>query len=185
MTLLPPPSIANGPPVAFWPRRRAFLALGGAALVLAACTDTGGLVSGGFDPVDVSQAEAKDAINAIRRQNGVGELVPDPILRQLAIDQAQLMARYDILSHVVTPNNIFRRRMIRSGYGGPAAENISAGRHNLADALNGWMNSPEHRENMLNPLRTRFGIAAARVAPDRKSRYGIYWAFMLGNPPVT
>jgi Cysteine-rich secretory protein family len=180
------PRFANGfanpnAHIGAWRGRRAFLALGGSALLLSACADRGGLAVGGFDPIDVSQAETEAALNAIRRENGLGELVQDTVLLQLAVDQAFLMARYDVLSHEVTGNNAFRRRMIRSGYGAPAGENLSAGRPTLAAAIKGWMNSPDHRENMLNPGRARFGIAAARVAPERKSRYGIYWALMLGN----
>ncbi len=52
----------------------------------------------------------------------------------------------------------------------------------LDQAIDGWLNSPAHREALLSTKFIEFGLAAATVAPERKSRYGIYWAFIAGGP---
>lgn len=162
--------------------RRAVLGGVGALVLLPGCSLTGS-GTGAYDPVNISQGEAASAINAIRRQHGLAELSPNGTLLRLAKEQAGLMARHDLLTHEVTKANSFRNRMVKASYGGNAGENLSAGRRDLASALRGWMNSAGHRKNMLNPNHRDFGIAAARVAADRQSRYGIYWALVLGGPP--
>ena len=38
------------------------------------------------------------------------------------------------------------------------------------------------RNTLLSTRFVEFGLAVARVSPDRKSRYGTYWAFVAGGP---
>ena len=52
----------------------------------------------------------------------------------------------------------------------------------LEQAIQGWLNSPGHRATLLSTRFVEFGLAVAKVAPDRKSRYGTYWAFIAGGP---
>lgn len=160
-------------------QRRVLIGLLASTPLLTACTFGS---SGDFDPVSVDQRAAEAAINEIRRQNGLQELHHNRVLQIAANNQARLMAEADTMSHTVSSGNDFGARIKRTGFSGPAAENLSAGRVSVSSALGGWMRSPGHRENMLNPAFDAYGLAAARVGPERDSRYGIYWAMVLGGP---
>ena len=150
---------------------------------LAACGPTQfALGPAAVEPFYVSEAEAKAAISSIRVKHGLGPVQPSFQLRQAAMDQAELMARGDSLTHQVRWQDSFPARLKRAGFEGDAGENVSAGRVSLASALDGWMNSPPHRANLLNPDYTHFGIAAMKVGASRNSRYGIYWALVIGKP---
>lgn len=131
--------------------------------------------------IEVSSSAAASAINALRASNRRAPLTPDGALQRAAAHQAELMAELDEISHRLR-GQALPSRVRRAGYDGLAGENLSAGRTALAAVLDGWMNSPGHRRNMLDPRFSEFGIAAARVAPDRPSRYRTYWALIFGIP---
>ena len=56
-------------------------------------------------------------------------------------------------------------------------ENIAAGYQTPAAVVEGWMNSPGHKANILNPEFTTIGIGCIR----HDSLYQIYWAQCFGN----
>jgi uncharacterized protein YkwD len=58
-------------------------------------------------------------------------------------------------------------------------ENIAAGRPTAAATFQGWMNSPGHRANILNPHFTEVGFGYASSA---KSEYRHYWVQVFGRP---
>lgn len=53
-----------------------------------------------------------------------------------------------------------------------AGENIAAGQRTPKDVVNGWMNSPGHRANILNTDYTSIGVGCYH---DNNSKYGVYW----------
>ncbi|MCL1831845.1 MAG: CAP domain-containing protein [Oscillospiraceae bacterium] len=55
-----------------------------------------------------------------------------------------------------------------------AGENIAAGQKSPEEVMEGWMNSPPHRENILNPDWEHVGVGIA-VNPDGYMGYGTYW----------
>ncbi len=55
-----------------------------------------------------------------------------------------------------------------------AAENIAAGQTSAQAVVNSWMNSPGHKQNMLNPAYTHLGAGYARGGS-----YGHYWTQMF------
>ena len=55
-------------------------------------------------------------------------------------------------------------------------ENVAAGYRNASDVVDGWMNSPGHRANILNPGFTRIGVAVATSADDTP-----YWTMVLSG----
>ena len=121
---------------------------------------------------------AQSMISGYRHNNGLSDVMLDPVLMRLAGDQARAMAQRDKLDHAV--NGEFKNRMKNSGFDAKVAvENISAGYHTLAEAFSGWRDSPPHRANMLNQGATRMGIAAA-YAPN--SKYKVFWSLILAAP---
>jgi len=121
---------------------------------------------------------AQSMISGYRTNNGLGVVVIDPALMQLASEQARAMAVRDKLDHSVS--RPFQQRLEQSGFNASVAvENIGAGYDTLAEAFSGWRESPAHRANMLNRDVTRMGIATA-YAPQ--SRYKVFWSLILAKP---
>jgi uncharacterized protein YkwD len=121
---------------------------------------------------------AQSMISGYRSNNGLGPVVIDTELMQLANEQARAMAARDKLDHSVSKP--FQERLQQSGFNASVAvENIGAGYDNLAEAFSGWRESPAHRANMLNRDVTRMGIATA-YAPQ--SRYKVFWSLILAKP---
>jgi uncharacterized protein YkwD len=123
-------------------------------------------------------AAAASMISGYRQNNGLGPVVLDPALMQMAEQQARAMATKDKLDHNVAGS--FKDRLRKSGYNAKTgAENIGAGYHTLAEAFSGWRDSPPHKANMLLRGATKIGIAAVYV-PNTK--YKVFWALILAAP---
>ena len=153
-----------------------FVVLGCAALLLAACVSTPMKISGNVPVRDVSQ-EAVGLINQFRASNGLPPVIVDAGLVETARYQAVAMASANVLSHEIGGD--FTSRMNSAGFVyANAAENVGAGHSSVADAINAWIRSPHHRENMLMKDATRIGMV---VADAPTSRYRNYWALSLAS----
>ena len=125
----------------------------------------------------VDAKAAQSMISGFRRNNGLGIVILDDKLMQLAEEQARAMASKNRFEHDAA--GPFAQR-IKRGYGAKVAvENIGAGYHTLAEAFSGWRDSPPHRANMLHNGVTKMGIAAV-FSP--KSKYKVFWALILAAP---
>lgn len=158
--------------------RRAFVVLGAASL-LTACTAKGPTPGVSTSPTQLSTGAILSAINGVRAANGRRPLAYNKRLEGAARAQAQLMAQKDQLSHDLGVT--LRERVTAAGYDGAVGENVAGGHRTLEHAIQGWLDSPRHRDTLLSERFTEFGLAAATVAPGRKSRYGTYWAFIAGG----
>ncbi len=83
--------------------------------------------------------------NAMRKRWKRGMFTLDAGLSMLAAERADNMAVSGDLLHIK---------------GGPA-ENIGFGFESPEDALKGWMNSPDHRDNIVNKEHTHIGIGVS------------------------
>lgn len=129
----------------------------------------------------VNSIAAATMISQYRQNNGLGPVVVDPALTQLAEDQSANMARRNKLDHDAKAP--LAQRLNASAYPASiAVENVSAGYHTLAEAFSGWRDSPPHRANMLKSGVTKLGIAAV-YAPNTK--YKVFWTLILAStePP--
>jgi uncharacterized protein YkwD len=127
---------------------------------------------------EVDAAAAASMISGYRRNNGLGTVHVDPVLMQLAQEQARAMAAANKLGHGV--NGDFKTRLARAGLANiMAVENVSAGYHTLAEAFSGWRDSAPHRANMLQSGVSRMGIAAV-YSPT--SKYKVFWSLVLAGP---
>jgi uncharacterized protein YkwD len=157
--------------------RRHFVVFGGAAL-LTGCT-AAMIPSGTTRPGELNQATILAAINGTRARNGKPPLKYNARLESAARSQANLMAQKDTLSHDLGVT--LRQRVTNAGYDGAVGENVAGGQKTIEQAIQGWLNSPAHRNTLLSTRFTEFGLATASVGPGRKSRYGTYWAFIAGG----
>ena len=93
---------------------------------------------------------------------------------------AEDMAHYNYFSHSGHDGSDPAERVERAGYRYRATgENIAAGQTKAEDAVAGWIKSPEHCANLMNPAFTEMGVA---YAVDRSSEMGMYWTQTFGRP---
>lgn len=97
--------------------------------------------------------------NQTRAGNGLGSLKWDPALAAAALQHCNLMADMGSISHRYQGEADLT---VRAGQAGAhfslVEENVAVGPY--VDGIHrGWMNSPGHRENLLNPQIDRVGIA--------------------------
>ncbi len=131
-------------------------------------------------------SEALGLLNKFRASQGLGPVVIDANLIDVASFQSIAMASRDALTHEVAGD--FTTRINGAGFtNSNAVENVGASHASAADAIASWIKSPYHRENMLMKDATRMGMARA---DSPNSRYGNYWTLDLtsdvaGAPPKT
>ena len=114
-------------------------------------------------PANYSGENLIDLANAARRAAGLAELKENPVLTLAAYDRAEDMLVQQYFAHLSpdqrTPWDFLRAR----NYSYLAAgENLATDYPTALDAHAGWMNSPTHRANILNPAYTEIGIAVVQ-----------------------
>jgi uncharacterized protein YkwD len=156
--------------------RRGLLVLAVAGL-LSACSAVTPAPSVVTTPAQLSTASITAAINGVRAANGRPPLAYSPRLEAAARSQAQLMAQRDRLSHDLGVT--LRERVTAAGYEGAVGENLAGGQRTLEQAIEGWLQSPAHRDTLLSTRFTEFGLAAASTG--RESGYGTFWTMIAGG----
>ena len=120
-----------------------------------------------------------DLVNAERRHSGLPALVFNAQLDQMANIQAQNMARFQKMAHVIPEASLptMADRAHHVGYPfGRLAENVALDYPDAETVVQGWMNSKGHRANILNPDVVETGIAIAR-----SSSGGVYYCQVFGR----
>jgi uncharacterized protein YkwD len=114
-------------------------------------------------------AAALCLINAQRASNGLSALVDNPQLAAAAQAHSADMVVRGYFSHASTDGHDFSARIAAAGYSGQATgENLAWGagaQSTPAQIVAGWMNSPEHRANILSPAFVSSGIGVAEGSP--------------------
>jgi uncharacterized protein YkwD len=101
-------------------------------------------------------------------------------LRRAAAAHASDMAELSFFSHTGTDGSQVAERARRSGYAWrTVGENIAAGQMKAETAMQGWLKSPSHCVNLMQPSYTEMGLAFA-VNPQSES--GVYWVQVFGLP---
>jgi uncharacterized protein YkwD len=101
-------------------------------------------------------------------------------LRAAAAVHAKDMAGLSFFSHTGTDGSQVAERARRSGYAWrTVGENIAAGQMTADAAMQGWLKSPSHCANLMQPGYTEMGLAFA-VNPQSES--GVYWVQVFGLP---
>lgn len=106
-------------------------------------------------------AAAHASTNQQRTAEGLRALQQDRCLRRAAARQATAMARAGALSHQDL-SAVLAACGLRA-----AGENVGVGFASGRGVVRGWMGSPGHRANLLEPRYRREGIAAVRDAGGR------------------
>ena len=115
-----------------------------------------------------------ELISSFRLKHGEVRVTTDATLNRIAAEQARAMAAKDNLSHEALGSFTSRIAPSRAGR---AAENIAYGYDNFEKTLGQWIDSSEHRKNLLLHNATRIGIASAKDASGRRT----YWAMEIAG----
>lgn len=125
-------------------------------------------------PAIAQAASPAEMISDFRHRHGERSVTLDPTLSRIAREQADAMAAKDVLSHEVLGG--FSRRISPSG-AGRAAENIAYGYDSFPKTLNQWIESSEHRKNLLLHDASRIGIGSAKSSASGR----VYWAMEIAG----
>jgi uncharacterized protein YkwD len=141
--------------------------------VLAACAPRAGTerLSAG-STVDIASAGTQ---LSVQRAGGgiIRPLVHSPALQAAAQAQADDLRDAARLGHLGADGSPLTDRLRRAGYTACAAvENVASGTPDIRTTIARWMDSEEHRANILNPQVTQFGFASS----------GETWVLVLARP---
>ena len=102
------------------------------------------------------------------------------VLAGAATAHSRAMANNNYFDHKDRDGRMPGDRAELAGYvGQQTGENIAAGQDNTRKVVDGWLASPGHCANLMNPGFKELGVA---YAIDPKSDAGIYWTAMFGTP---
>lgn len=114
------------------------------------------------DTISEMQKQITDMTNACRVQCGVGVLYFNDKLTGVAQAHAEDMAENMYFSHTSQDGRTFDKRITNAGLNySYCGENIDAGYYSAEAAINGWLNSAGHRENLMSVNFTHIGVGAA------------------------
>ncbi len=128
----------------------------------------------------INAARAQPRQCGARRFTAAAPLRWNERLGHAAFGHSQDMARNDYFDHHGRDGSEVGQRVQRAGYRGRRlGENIASGQGDGAAAVAGWVKSPGHCANLMDPAFTEMGAA---YAVDSGSRGKIYWTQVLGTP---
>ena len=111
-----------------------------------------------FAGYDAQECEAVALTNAHRKRHGLSPLGIAQNCSSLAESHATDMVQNGFFSHNSPYNGSFAQRAQKFGLRG-GGENIAAGYNSAQRVIDGWIASPGHNQNMLEPEFTKIGIA--------------------------
>lgn len=121
-----------------------------------------------------------DLVNQARHRLGLTTLSVDATLGQVAQAYSRAMARGGFYGHTDLQGHDVGDRLIAVGYGARmSAENIARGQSSPSQVVEGWLDSPGHRANILNPQLTHIGAGYAYTPTPA---YHHYWTHVFATP---
>lgn len=102
-------------------------------------------------------------------------------LTQAATAHSLDMVTNNFFDHTGSNGSTLSSRVNATGYAWSGlGENIAAGHGTVDNVMTGWMNSPGHCANIMNPAFTQIGVAC--IKGSSANRYADYWTMDLGRP---
>jgi uncharacterized protein YkwD len=115
-------------------------------------------------------------VNGLRRKARCDAVQNDPRLRQAARQHSADMAAGGFLSHTGSDGSSAADRMRGAGYDAPLSENLARGFGSARDVVQGWLDSREQRQNILNCDAQAIGVGVVVGADGRP-----YWTQDFGR----
>ena len=143
----------------------------------------------GRSQTTVLAARALQLINEVRASgtrcgtrpfSPVAPVTLSAMLANVAFGHAEDMAQHDYFEHEDSRGRSPAQQVRASGYQEKlVGENIAYGPKSIDEAVKGWLDSPDHCENIMDPRFAEMGIA---YAPGQQDRRGLYWVQLLAAP---
>ena len=112
------------------------------------------------DPRDITVANVIAQMNVARAERGLPPLVEEARLTKSAQDRMRDMEDLAYWGHVAPDGRSPFYWLRVNGYPHSyAAENLASGFETVQVLLEGWMESPGHRDNIISPLYNECGVA--------------------------
>ena len=137
----------------------------------------------------VLESRALALVNAARARGtrcGAQSFAPAPpltlsgTLADVALGHASDMAQHDYFEHQDLTGHSPADRVRAAGYHEKlVGENIAYGPQTVEEVVKGWLDSPGHCENIMDPRFAEMGVA---LATGRASRKGLFWVQLLAEP---
>lgn len=121
--------------------------------------DGSGGSSGGGSQVSALAQQVVELANEERAEAGCDPLSADSRLTAASEAHTRDMAERDYMAHESPEGEGPAERAQEAGYDAWSGENVAAGYTSAADVVEGWMNSPGHRRNILDCGNTEVGVA--------------------------
>lgn len=106
-------------------------------------------------------AEVLRLVNLERAAVGCGELRQDARLTAAAQLHSEDMSANDYMSHTSKDGRSASDRAAAQGYTAFSGENVAKGYRSAAEVMDGWMNSPGHRANILSCESVAIGVGVS------------------------
>ncbi|NOY62229.1 MAG: CAP domain-containing protein [Gammaproteobacteria bacterium] len=127
----------------------------------------------------INKARSQPRSCGKQRFPGVAPLTWNAALKAAAADHSLDMARGDFFSHSGSDDSDVSNRVDAAGYEWRrVGENLYGGAERSEQAVRGWLRSPAHCRNIMNPDFKQMGAACAR---NSASKYGTYWTQVLAT----
>jgi uncharacterized protein YkwD len=134
-------------------------------------------------------ARALQLVNEVRARGtrcGKRSFSPAPplslsgTLASVALGHASDMAEHNYFEHVDQAGRSPADRVRAVGYQEKlVGENIAYGPQSVEEVVRGWLDSPDHCENIMDPRFAEMGVA---YAAGQASRRGLFWVQLLAAP---
>ncbi|WP_327278769.1 CAP domain-containing protein [Streptomyces sp. NBC_00272] len=112
------------------------------------------------DGHSAEEAAVLTLVNQERAQAGCGPVRANPPLAALASAFSKDMATRGFFDHTDPDGKTPWDRATNAGLGGLGGENIARGQGDAQAVMNAWMNSPDHKANILNCEFRTLGVGA-------------------------
>jgi uncharacterized protein YkwD len=137
----------------------------------------------GLRDLERVRAETLTRINAERRRAGRQPLTLDPKLDLAAQRHAEDMLARSFFAHRGADGKTVRERARAAGFEWSAiGENLAEGQDSVKEAVEAWMRSSGHRENILDRRYTETGVGLALGRDPKTGEYRILWVQTFGLP---
>ncbi|WP_143101742.1 CAP domain-containing protein [Amycolatopsis marina] len=121
---------------------------------------------------DSKAARVVELVNYVRQRAGCDSLRTDGRLTAAAQGHSDDMSARGYFSHTSPEGTSFADRARAAGHPSPGAENIARGLSEPEDVMRMWMESPGHRQNILNCELETIGVGV--------TTRGWYWTQVFG-----
>ncbi|HEV2284588.1 MAG TPA: CAP domain-containing protein [Steroidobacteraceae bacterium] len=135
------------------------------------------------------ESRALALVNAARARGarcGSQSFAPAPpltlsgTLADVALGHASDMAQHDYFEHQDLTGHSPADRVRAAGYHEKlVGENIAYGPQSVDEVVRGWLESPGHCENIMDPRFAQMGVG---LASGRAARKGLFWVQLLAEP---